>query len=262
MKVELNPVRIYRKYRTRQQAVRLTRIAHEYNFEGYKRLYLFHARKTAGTTIAKIFMSATGCDGGQLYEQLCEATDRQFLSQDSIFVGWDKRLIESGEYYFGFSHIPFDDLSLPEQTFRFTVLRDPVQRVLSHYRMLLDFSKQDDPHESFAEEKHWLGNSFEDFLDRIPREHLQNQLFMFSKKFDPDEAASRVLDLEHVILFEQLEHGLCRLENLVGKPLSIRHDRKGQSQFEISQQDHDKLKQMLEPECKFYATVAKQIEQA
>ena len=259
MKVELNPARIYRKYRTRQRAVRLTKIAHGYNFEGYKRLYHFHARKTAGTTVAKIFMSATGCDGGQLYQQLSAASDRQLLCQNLIFVGWDKKLIESGEYYFGFSHIPFDDLALPDRTFRFTVLRDPIERVFSHYRMLLDFSKQDDPHESFAEEKHWLGNSFDEFLDRIPQEHLQNQLFMFSKKFDPNEAVSRVLDLEHTILFEQLAHGLNRLGNLVGKPMSIRHDRKGQSQFEISQQDHDKLKQMLEPECEFYAAVAKKI---
>ena len=151
MKVELNPARIYRKYRTRQRAVRLTKIAHGYNFEGYKRLYHFHARKTAGTTVAKIFMSATGCDGGQLYQQLSAASDRQLLCQNLIFVGWDKKLIESGEYYFGFSHIPFDDLALPDRTFRFTVLRDPIERVFSHYRMLLDFSKQDDPHESFAE---------------------------------------------------------------------------------------------------------------
>lgn len=262
MHVELNPIRIFKKYRRRFHAAHLSRLANSYDINGYQRLYHFHSRKTAGTSIAKIFLSLGGNDGRQLFDLLAAQADRQLLSDELIFVGWDKRLIESGEYYFGFSHIPFDELKLPPNSFRLTTLRDPVERVLSHYRMLLDFSKQENPHSSFQFEKRWLGDSLGDFLDRIPRQHLQNQLYMFSKNFDVDQAIERVLELEHVILFDQLREGLQRLTAKTGVVFQLRHDRRGKSSFEIQDGDRQRLKEMLYEEYEFYAGVQNGMKQS
>ena len=255
MHIELNPVRIYKKYRRRFHQAHLRRLVNGYDINGYRRIYHFHSRKTAGTSVAKMFLSLNGNDGGHRFDELALQADRPLLSDGLIFVGWDKRLIELGEYYFAFSHLTYDDLQLPPNTFRFTSLRDPSDRVLSHYRMLLDFSKQSDPHSSFAEERHWLGNSFSDFLDRIPREHLQNQLYMFSKQFEVDEAIERVARLEHVILFDDLNNGLRSLSRKTGIQLAVRHDRRGVSEFEVGESDRARLKELLVEEYEFYTAV-------
>lgn len=255
MHIELNPVRIYKKYQRRYQSARLKRIAGRYEINGFQRIYHFHSRKTAGTSIAKIFLSINGNDGGQLFDELALQADRPLLRDGRIFVGWDKRLIETGEYFFAFSHLGFDDLDLPADTFRFTTLRDPVDRVVSHYRMLLDFRKQENPHSSFQEEQHWMGESFGDFVERIPRQHLQNQLYMFSKNYDVDQAIERVLGLEQVVLFDGLAAGLSQLSAQTGIELQLRHDRRGASQFKIQESDRVRLQKMLFEEYEFYDAV-------
>ena len=255
MHVELNPVRIFRKYQRRYFADKIRRLATGYNIGGFERIYHFHSRKTAGTSIAKIFLSLNDQDGGRLFEVLAQQADRPLLNDDLIFVGWDKRLIELGQYYFAFSHIPFDDLKLPPKTYRLAVLRDPAERVLSHYRMLLDFSKQAKPHSSFQTEKHWLGNSFSEFLERMPREHLQNQLYMFSSRFDVEQAIERALGLEQIIFFEDLENGLNHLAEFLGRSLPLRHDRRGKSPVEVNENELQLLQELLCEEYAFYDRV-------
>lgn len=255
MNVELNPIRIYKKYQRRYHAARLKRIARSYCINGYRRIYHFHSRKTAGTSIAKIFLSLNGNDGGRLFDELAQQADRPMLRDGRIFAGWDKRIIESGEYFFAFSHLCFDDLDLPAGTFRFTSLRDPTDRVLSHYRMLLDFGQLENPHSSFQEERHWMGATFSDFLDRIPRQHLQNQLYMFSQQFDVEQAIERVSGLEHVVMFDELADGMKQLSDKTGIELGLRHDRRGASQFEIEDGDRARLKEMLYEEYEFYDAI-------
>ena len=48
------------------------------------------------------------------------------------------------------------------------------------------------------EEIKWLGNFFREFIDNLPRQHLQNQLYMFSSKFDEAEALENLKKINFV----------------------------------------------------------------
>ena len=160
-------------------------------------------------------------------------------------------MIEKGEYFFGFSHFSYDQLSLPTETFTFTCFRDPAARLISHYRMLVDMSTIPNPHPCFAVEGKWLGKSFEDFLDRVPREHLENQLFMFSQQFSVDEAVDRVRNLNLWMFTEQFDAGVKRLSHATGLSLQYRHDRRSLHEFQLNPKTKQLLRQKLSTEYEF-----------
>ena len=247
-----------RQHRFRQQISRLTR---QYDFLGYKRFYHYHCRKTAGTSLAKIFMSIAGRDGGQLFVDLGRQSDRPMIDDDLVFVGWNKPLIEQGDYFFGFSHFPFDEVNVPDGTFRFTSFREPADRVFSHYRMLLDFAKQKVPHPCFAVEGQWLGDSFDEFLERIPKEHLLNQLFMFSNTFDVNQAVNRILELDFCFFVEQFRESLNAFNRKTSLSLFHRHDRRTDHQHELTKQQRAKLRAVLDDEYRMLEKVQSGLQQ-
>ena len=101
-------------------------------------------------------------------------------------------------------------LSPPEVgTFRFTVLRDPIDRVVSLYRYLAC----PDADSSFSltariEERRWAIEGFDRFLDQIPPYHLTNQLHMFSRSSSVNEAVDYLNKLDMVLRTERLNHDL------------------------------------------------------
>ena len=242
-----------RQHRIRQRIYRLTR---QYDFVGFKRFYHYHCRKTAGTSLAKIFMSLSGRDGSKLFADLGRQSDQPLIDDDLIFVGWNKSLIEQGDYFFGFSHFPFDEVDVPDGSFRFTSLRDPADRIFSHYRMLLDFARQEIPHPCFAEEGQWLGVSFDDFLDRVPRRHLLNQLYMFSDTFDVDQAAGRILELDFCFMFEHFRESLHRFNLKTGLELKHRHDRKTDLRQSLTTTQRERLRSVLADEYRMLEIVS------
>ena len=148
----------------------------------YKRIYLFHIRKTGGTSLNQIFLGLGGEDGKDVYTKLAKTPNHRVKSDDQLFVGWNKKLIESGNYFYAFSHIPKHKLILPNNTFTITFLRDPVKRVISHYKMLYYYQVNSINHPCMKTEGAWLGECFQDFLERIPYEHLLNQLYICFQK--------------------------------------------------------------------------------
>ena len=52
--------------------------------------------------------------------------------------------------------------------------------------MLKDFQANNIDHPCMITEGKWLGECFDDFLKRIPQEHLLNQLYMFSSQNEQD----------------------------------------------------------------------------
>lgn len=200
-------------------------------------------------------MSCHGNDGGKVWTELGIAPENPLIANGLIFVGWNQPLINKGDYFFAFSHFSYDQLSLPPQTFTFTCFRDPAARLISHYKMLVDLSCNPNPHPCFAVEGKWLGNSFEDFLDRIPREHLQNQLYMFSNHFSVEEAVARVQNLNLWMFTEQFDDGVRRLSEATGLPLESRHERKGQHVFQVRPETRKRLRQMLSEEYLFLEKV-------
>lgn len=255
MHISLSPSKFLKKIKQRSLERKKQSYIHQYDFSGYKRFYHYHCRKTAGTSLAKMFLSIDGGNGDKLFKQLGQQSNQSMLVDDKIFVGWDKDLIEQGDYFFGFSHIPFDELKIPDGSFRFTSFRDPTERVVSHYRMLLDFSNQKIPHPCFAREGKWLGNSFDDFLDRVPPDHLKNQLFMFSKNLNISEAIERVSELDFCFFVDAFDQCVERFAAKTGVKLTVRRDRISRQTYSLSDDQISRAKELLKDEYEMLAAV-------
>lgn len=222
-----------------------------YDFRGYKRVYLVHIRKTGGTSLNNMFLSLSGEDSNQLYDQLAQLPDHRLLSNGLIYVGWNVQYINKGTYFYAFSHTPFHRLSLPDKTFTVSCFRDPVKRVVSHYNMLMDFCVNKIDHPCMATEGKWLGKDFDDFLSKIHREHLLNQLYMFSSNFNISEAVSNVQKLSHFFYSDNFNKGVEELNDKTGLSLEEIHIRKASYQARISDDSLAALREMLHDEYRF-----------
>lgn len=93
-----------------------------------KRIYLVHIRKTGGTSLNKMFLAESGREASEFYEKLGLAPQRRLASNGLVFVGWHPRLLNRGNYFYGFSHVPLHQLKLRKGTFTVTCFRDPVNK--------------------------------------------------------------------------------------------------------------------------------------
>ncbi len=222
---------------------------------GCARIYLYHIRKTGGTSLNQMFLAVGGEDGEQAYEALAQAPHTRREIDGRVYVGWNKALIEGGRYYYAFSHIPAHELRLPPRTFTITILRDPVARVLSLYRMLAEYRDLNVPHPMLARQGQWLGANLGDFLDRVPREHLLRQLFMFSPTFSPAEAQERILACSHVFFVEEFAAGVQALAARLDLSLTPMHAKKSAYKVDFDPAHLARLREMVEPEYVLCAQV-------
>ncbi len=219
-----------------------------YQFAGHKRFYLVHIRKTGGISLVNMFLSLGQPDHQTLYRQLIDSRYNRVAKNGKVFAGWNGRLINKGNYFFAFSHIPWDRLRLPPDTFTISCFRDPVRRIISHHSMLMNFLINKTPHPCMREEGKWLGNTFDDFIDRIPRRHLLNQLYMFSKDFDINQAVDRIKKISFYFFTEDFEGGIERLNSRTGLNLQPIHIRESSYKANISDSSRRRLREMLADE--------------
>lgn len=237
---------------------RYKKIFLSHNLKGdYKRIYFYHIRKTAGTSLNHMFLSCGGEKGGDVYARITNAFTQRIVSNNLVFVGWDQKLIEQGNYFYAFSHLPFHKIKLPEQTFTFTCLRDPVSRVLSHYKMLIECQQSISPPSWYEKEKDWLGNNIKDFLNRAPKEHLLSQLFMFSEKFDIEEAFDGIMSCSSFMFTENFDQGVNLLSSRTGCELKPLHIRKALIDINAYDTAIERLRLLLEPEYILYEKLRK-----
>jgi len=214
----------------------------------WDRVYHVHIRKTGGTSLNHMFLSLAGDEPQRQYKRLVADPVHCISAGGLTYVGWNPALINRGTYFYAFSHIPFHKLALPPRTFTFTCFRDPVRRVLSHYQMLSAFKSSRIDHPCMETEGDWLGGNFDDFLNRIPKEHLLNQLYMFSEVFNVKEAYRAAISLDCCIFNDDFSAGVGRINALTGLSLVPLHVRKQQPVQEISDDAIRHLRERLEPE--------------
>lgn len=233
------------------QERKFKKLTNKYDISGYKRIYCVHIRKTGGTSLNNMFLSLSEGDAATLLDELRRTPDHRLLNDGKVYVGWNARYIEGGNYFYGFSHIPFHKLHLPDRTFTVTCFRDPVKRVVSHYNMLMGFLENNVKRPCMREESKWLGAGFEDFLDRIPRKHLMNQLYMFSEVFDVDEAVANVGQLSHYFFAEHFQEGIEELNLKLGLKLKPIHVHRSGYDAHIPDDTLARLRDMLDLEYSF-----------
>lgn len=231
------------------QESKYKKMAVSYNISGYKRIYFIHIRKCGGTSLNKMFLSLGQTDPESLYEQLAQAPSHRLIENGKIFVGWNIQLINKGHYYYAFSHAPLYKLNLPPKTFTVTCFRDPIKRVVSHYNMLMHYASNNISHPCMTIEKDWLGKSFSDFIERIPSAHLLNQLYMFSKRLDVNEAIENIKNnVSYYFFTENFNRGIDGLSSATGISLKPFHVRKASFKAKISSFDISALKEKLNKE--------------
>lgn len=214
----------------------------------YERIYLHHVRKTAGTAVSFSFMRLSGTDPRFIEREL----SRRYFAQSHgyRYVAGSPKLISQGKYFFAFSHNPAHTIELPRAgTFEFTVLRDPVERVVSLYRYLA-YPEADSSFSLVApvEEQRWASEGFDRFLDQIPRQHLTNQLYTFSGSWSVDEAVDRLNNLNMVLHTERLSDGLRCLQESLNLQLSLTRERASVLPFTPNDVQRNRLHDLLAPE--------------
>lgn len=224
---------------------------------GYKRIYFYHIRKCGGTSLYKAFLTLGGEGHEIVYKRLLSSPLHRVLSGKLVFAGWNPDVICSGSYDFAYSHIEKYNLKLADDTYTLVMLRNPIKRLLSHYKMLIDFRGGKSSHPSFETEKHWLGNTFEDFLRKIPKIHLLRELSMFSREFNIAEAFEEIISCNKVMLLETYEQDLQSLNKTCDLSVPYFRSRKSKSSIELNQNEFEMLEDKLQPEIILYRQVCK-----
>lgn len=218
----------------------------------YKRIYHYHIAKTGGTSLNYAMLSLGKMSGDMVYHGLAYSRSHRFISGDKVFVGWQKDLLKRGDFFYGFSHLPVDKIGVPQGSFRMTIVRNPVARAVSYYKMLVTFKELDYRHPAMNAERAYLGNSFSDFLLRVPRRHLMAQLRMFSPQYNPAEALENIMKLEYIMFTEELDRDVKILSKRIGYDVSLNHVRVNPRTISLSHSDMKKLEGLVKPEIKFY----------
>lgn len=221
-----------------------------FSMSGYTHVYLYHVRKTAGTALNHCFFSLSGEEPAAIYRRLTGSGGNFAIAGDKIFVIWNKELIERGYFHYAASHYPMHEIALPPGTFTITCLRDPDDRMISLYRMYLDLAQNERKAPAwFFRERHWMGDSFSDFLERLPREMVQQQLYMFSRSFAIDEAIANVASCSHVMVMEEFTSGLQQLNTKLGLQLpNVAGVRRSETEFEPTEPELEALRRMVSAE--------------
>jgi hypothetical protein len=165
-----------------------------------------------------------------------------------VYAVNQRRVLQQGRYFYGWAHMPAHKLTLPPRTFTISILRDPVRRIESYYNYLLT---GDAPGTAFpvpAEERHRARNGFHGMLDILPREVLLRQLYMFSANFDVTEAVDAASACSMLFFNEDYGRGLAELSRRLALPLEMRHDRATGAKVELTADERDRLRALLEPE--------------
>ena len=220
---------------------------------GPTRIYQYHVRKTGGTSINHAFFSLANRSSESVYRSLLASSTKRFIDDDLIFVGWNKLLLERGHYSYGFSHIPYNQICVPENTYTITCLRDPKQRILSHYKMLLRYSQRKKMSRGMRTELQWLDFSggILSTLRNMPKEHLLNQIYMFSQKFDVDEALEHISKVDAVLMTETLGEDIRNLGTRLGLTLESQHIRRDSRVLHLTSNEKSFLDECMEPEYRF-----------
>jgi hypothetical protein len=256
----------------------------------YKRIYHYHVRKTGGTSMNAAFWALGGFDS-----LACKGRHHSLVGRSGLrLVGGDLKLISEGDYFFAHSHAPAHLVSLPPDTFTITILRDPVARLMSYYRYLLwaranpgardldpaidwvrmtqstmldgrvrRFILQVPPRRRAGRARsaalrrlpYRTPGSFQNLMKHIPPQHLLNQLYMFSERLDPVEAADNALACSAVCFTETFEDDLGYIAHALDLNLEAKRERSFGDRVQLDDDEIAQLRERLAPEYKMLERV-------
>lgn len=218
----------------------------------FERIYHNHIRKCAGTSINIAMIVALG-GTEKTYRELAMAWPHKKRLDKGSCVGWNDVAINKSSFFFGFSHTPLHKLELEPTTFTFCFLRDPAERVISHFNMLKDLVDEGAAHPAVKAERKFATGDFDQFLRNIPREHLEAQLFNFSANYDVVEAIKNLRRRVNFVgdLTDIQASLIPFLASEFGLEISYQKLRASRSDFRPSSSQYKSLRGMLWKEIEF-----------
>jgi hypothetical protein len=216
--------------------------------DGSRRVYCYHVRKTAGTSLFLSFLALGGEDPMVVWRRITASRLQRTTSAAYSYASNDRDVLAEGAYFFGRSHHHFVDQPLPPGTFTVTILRDPVERVHSYYDYLVAGDDPDVPGWVNRRQRQLAQDGFDAFLDRVPAEGLLTQLAMFSERLDVSEAADRIAGCSSVFFTEDFDSGLARLGRRLDLPLVPYRARVTPARTELTDGQRERLRTHLGPE--------------
>ncbi len=234
------------------------RLARTYHLpDGSRRVYCYHVRKTAGTSLYLSFMALGGEDPAEVWRRITASRLPRTITGDYIIVANSRRLLSEGTYFYGRSHRSADRQHLPSDTFTVTVLRDPVARVRSYYDYLMTGDAPDTPGRLSARERGLVVDGFDAFLQRVPTRDLLNQIATFSSRLDVSEAADRIATCSCVLFTEDFATGIGRLARRLELPLVEQRARVTSVRSTLDDGQVERLRTRLEPEYELFRRLAR-----
>jgi hypothetical protein len=216
--------------------------------DGSRRVYCYHVRKTAGTSLFLSFLALGGEDPLEVWRRIARTRLQRTFTGAYPFASNDRRVLAEGAYLFGRSHRPFTDQPLPPGTHTVTILRDPIERVHSYFDYLVVGDAPDTPGRVADRERLLAQGGFDAFLDRVPVAGLLTQVAMFSPRLDVSEAAERIGGCSTVFFTEDFSHGLGALARRLALPLSVQRARVTSQRSSLTDAQTERLRARLEPE--------------
>ena len=217
----------------------------------YRRIYFFHVQKAGGSSIRRSFYNLAE-PREKVPEVFHNPTIRRAVIGDKVYVSHHVGMINQGYYFFASSHLPQSAINLPENTFTFTCLRNPVKRFLSRYRELLRLNIEQPDNFHLKQAAGWFSTDFMNMLEKIPDEEILFQLRMFSENLDVNEAVENVQRLSYFFLTNEMQQGIQYLIQHLDLPLELYHERKTNYDYELPDEQLSYLKQRLQPAIDMY----------
>lgn len=233
-------------------------ISSELSESGFERIYHLHIRKCAGTSLNLAIIKAIG-GKQETYSELASARDNVLIVNDKPIVGWNVKRINAERFYYAFSHAPLHTLNLSPTTFTFTVLRDPIERIVSHFRMLKDLIALGGEHPALKKEEAWAFGDFRHFITNIPRIHLERQLYTFSSQFDVDEAIENISSINLVRDVSSVASISVYLEKEFGLETDYAPARRSKFTANLDEGELAGLRELIPNELAFYARAKLQL---
>jgi len=212
-----------------------------------RKIYFYHIRKTGGSSINYSLLSGLG-NPEVLYKELSQKLI--INANGKNVIGWNVEKLNKESYFYGFSHNPFEQIVTLKNTYTITVLRDPFERITSHYKMLKMFEITKSQHPVMKTEGLWIEKGVQSFINQIPKEHLLRQLYMFSTNYSVLEAMKNVNKISKVISIKSINsfisNDLSEISKMELKPIY-----RNESKYSLTVEESEMLellKPRLEPE--------------
>jgi len=174
-------------------------------------IFVYHIPRTGGRSLeATILSGKFPHDFMGIWSQ-CSTDSHEF--GDVYVDAWTNT--PQPQSWLAWSHKVFDDVMLPPKTFTITMLRDPVQRFVSAYKLAWLTDGWIGPYLDYFY-PYLKRDSLMDTARDMPPDVLCGQLRHFSAALSVDEAAGRIASLSFVMQLERFDDDVKRLSKYLG----------------------------------------------